>query len=206
VMRGVPFASLDAVSAVLDAVNDAYMSAVAAVPASDGDAVRLVEGASERVDTGEPGIYVYTTPTYLAHPPFGWNGEDMARQDFRFLHVGSTTVDGDGRLVSELSRQSGLPEPFIVLAVLQGAEPVTDYLAKVEQIHRLLSEARHGPETDGTQRAEDQGAGAGWFITRLPFILAIAEAIGLELVMSDDLKAGVNEMLSTCQLTDWALG
>jgi hypothetical protein len=205
-MRGLPLASVDGVSAVLDAVSDAYTSAVVAVPSQDEDAGRLVEVASERVDIGEPGIYVYTTPTYLAHPPFGWNTEDLARLDFRYLNVGSTTVDDDGQVVSELGRQTGLPEPYVILAVLRGADPDVDYLAKERQIHRLLAEARHGPEKDGTQRTAAQGAGAAWFITRLPFILAIAEMIGLEPVMSDDLRAGVNEILAACQLTDWTLG
>lgn len=206
VMRGLPLASVDAVSAVLDAVSDAYTSAVVAVASPEVEAGRLVEAASERVNTDEPGIYVVTTPTYLAHPPFGWSTEDQARLDFRYLQVGSTTLDGDGRVVSELSRQSGLPEPYIVLAALRSADPAADYLARERQIHRLLSEARHGPERDGTQRLPDQGAGAGWFITRLPFILAIAEAIGLEPAMSDDLRSGVNEILTACQLTDWTLG
>lgn len=204
-MRGLPLASVDAVSAVLDAVSDAYTSAVVSVASPDADAGRLVEAASERVDTDEAGIYVVTTPTYLAHPPFGWNIEDPARQDFRYLNVVSTTVDGDGRAVSEFTRQTGLPEPLIILAAIRSADPDTDYLAKERQIHRLLAEARHGPEKDGTQRTAGQGAGVGWFITRLPFILAIAEAIGLETAMSDDLKAGVNEILAACQLTDWTL-
>ena len=205
-LRGLPLASVDAVSAVLDAVSDAYTSAVVSVASPDADAGRLVEAASERMDTDQAGIYVVTTPTYLAHPPFGWNAEDPARLDFRYLNIVSTTVDGDGRAVSELTRQTGLPEPLIILAALQGVEPGTDYLAKERQIHRLLSEARHGPEKDGTQRPAGQGAGVGWFITRLPFVLAIAEAVGLEPAMSDDLKAGVNEILSACQLTDWTLG
>jgi hypothetical protein len=206
VMRGMPLASVDGVSAVLDAVSDAYTSAVVAVASPEMDAGRLVEVATERVDTDEPGIYVFTTPTYLAHPPFGWNTEDLARVDFRYLNVGSTTVDDDGLVVSGLSRQDWLPEPYIILATFRAAEDVPDYLARERQIHRLLSEARHGPEKDGTQRALGQGAGTGWFITRLPFILAVAEALGLELAMSEDLKAGVNEMLSACQLTDWTLG
>jgi hypothetical protein len=205
-LRGLPLSSVDGVSAVLDAVSDAYASAVVAAPSADVEAGRLVEVASERVDTGEPGIYVFTTPTYLAHPPFGWNAEDLARADFRYLNVASTTVDDDGRVVSELGRENGLPEPYIILAAFRAAEDVPDYLATEGQIHRLLAEARHGPEKDGTQRTAGQGAGEGWFITRLPFILAIAEALGLELVMSDDLRSGVNEMLAACQLTDWTLG
>ncbi len=206
VMRGLPEASVEGVAAVLDAVSDAYASAVVTAPSPDADAGRLAEVASERVDTDEPGIYVVTTPTYLAHPPFGWNADDPARQDFRYLNVGSTTVDADGRVTSEVSRQTGLPEPYVILAVLTSADPDADYLAKERQIHRLLSEARHGPEKDGTQRTAGQGAGTGWFITRLPFILAIAEAIGLEPAMSDDLRSGVNEILAACQLTDWTLG
>lgn len=203
VMRELPLASLPSVSAVLDAVSDAYASAVVAVPAVDAEPGRLAEAASERVDTDEPGIYVVTTPTYLAHPPFGWNTEDPARADFRFLRVGSTTVDPDGRVVSELSRQADLPEPLLVLATFRATGATSDYAAAEGHIRRLLSEARHGPERDGTARPE--GPGSGWFITRLPFILAIAEVVGLELAMSEDLKAGVNEMLSACQLTDWTL-
>jgi hypothetical protein len=206
VMSGLPLASVDGVAAVLDAVSDAYTSAVVPVSSPDVDAGRLAEVASERVDTDEAGIYVFTTPTYLAHPPFGWSTEDLARLDFRFLNVSSTTVDGDGQVVSELSSGRGLPEPYIILAVFRSVDPDADYLAKEGQIHRLLAEARHGPEKDGTQRTAGQGAGVGWFITRLPFIVAIAESIGLESVMPDDLRVGVNEMLAACQLTDWAVG
>jgi hypothetical protein len=205
-LRGLPAANVDAVAAVLDAVSDAYTSAVVAVPSQDADAGRLVEVASEQVNVDEPGIFVYTTPTYLAHPPFGWNTDDLARLDFRYLNVSSTTVDEDGQVVSELGRQTGLPEPYVILAVLQSADPDADYRAIEGQIHRLLAEARHGPEKDGTQRMAGQGAGAAWFITRLPFILAIAEILGLESAMSDDLRAGVNEILAACQLTDWTLG
>lgn len=109
VRRGLPLASVDGVSAVLEAVSDAYTTAVVAVPSQDVDAGRLVGVASERVDTDEPGIYVFTTPTYLAHQPFGWNTEDLARHDSRYLSVGSTTVDSDGRVVSEFSRGSPTP-------------------------------------------------------------------------------------------------
>lgn len=203
VMRGLPVTSMEAVAAVLDAVNDAYSAAVVAAPPPEVDAGRLVEAASGPTSSDEPGIYVVTTPTYLAHPPFGWNADDLARQDFRFLHVGSTTVDADGRIVSALSRYSGLPEPYLLLAVLRGAGPDPDYPAMEQQIHRLLSEARHGPEKDGTSRP--LGQGEGWFITRLPFILALAEVLGLELAMPEGLKTGVNEILAACQLTDWTL-
>lgn len=206
VMSGLPLASVDGVAAVLDAVSDAYTSAVVALPSPDVQAGTLVESASERVDTDEPGIYVFTTPTYLAHPPFGWNTEDPARLDFRFLNVSSTTVDADGHVVSEVGRGTGLPEPYIILAMFRSIDPETGYSAKEGQIHRLLTEARHGPEKDGTQRTPGEGAGTGWFITRLPFIVAIAESIGLESAMPDDLRVGVNEILAACQLTDWTVG
>jgi hypothetical protein len=188
VMRDVPLDSIEGVSAVLDAVSDAYAAAVVPAASPDADAGRLVEAASAQVDTDEAGIYVVTTPTYLAHPPFGWNTEDQARADFRFLSVSS-----------EFNELPGLPEPLVILAVLRHPDPDVDYAATERRIHRLLSEARHGPERDGTQRSSSPG----WFITRLPFILAIADAIGLEAAMPDDLRSGVNEILSACQLTDW---
>ena len=203
VLRELPLSSLASVSAVLDAVGDAYAGAVASLPPADAEPGQLAEAASERVDTDEPGIYVMTTPTYLAHPPFGWNTDDPARADFRFLRVGSTTVDAEGGVVSALTRQGDLPEPLLVLAAFRATVPPADYPTAERQIRRLLSEARHGPERDGTARPE--GPGAGWFITRLPFILAVAEVVGLELAMAEDLRAGVNELLSACQLTDWTL-
>ena len=191
VMRGLPLASVEGVAAVLDAVSDAYTSAVVAVPSPEVDAGRLVEGASERVDTDEPGIYVVTTPTYLAHPPFGWNTEDPARLDFRYLNVGSTTVDADGPRGERGRSRDGAARALHHPGRCSGASiPTPTYLAKEGQIHRLLAEARHGPEKDGTQRMAGQGAGVGWFITRLPFIVAIAESIGLEPAMSDDLRVG----------------
>jgi hypothetical protein len=91
-----------------------------------------------------------------------------------------------------------------VLAALRSQDPDIDYAAAERRIHRVLSEARHGPERDGTQRPGDQGV--GWFITRLPFIVTVAELVGLELAMPDDLRAGVNEILAACQLTEWTLG
>jgi hypothetical protein len=74
----------------------------------------------------------------------------------------------------------------------------------VRRIHTLLSEARHGPERDGTQRPP--GPGTGWFITRLPFVLAIADMAGLELTLSDDQRSVVNELLAACHLPDWTSG
>lgn len=193
VMRDLPLASVDDVAAVLDAVSDAYAGAILPAATAEVDSGRLVEEVVERGGADEPGIYVFTTPTYLAHPPFGWSVDDPARHDFRYLSIGS-----------EIGPPSGLPEPYIVLAVLRAPGPDVDYRAAAGSIHRILSEARHGPERDGTQRPGDQGA--GWFITRLPVIVAIAELAGLVLDMPDDQRAGVNDMLAACQLADWTLG
>jgi len=201
VVRDLPLASADGVLVVLNAVSDAYASAAGSASSPEAE----VEGTSERVDTNEPGIYVRTTPTYLAYPPFGWDPDDPARWDFRYLNASSTTVDVDGGVVGGFRDQGGLPEPYVVLARFRSPDPDADYLVKEGQLHRLLSEARHGPEEDGTQRPGEQPAGSEWFITRLPFIVAIAEAIGLELAMSADLKAGVNALLTACELPDWTL-
>ena len=192
VMRDLPLASVDDVAAVLDAVSDAYTGAILPAAATEVDPSRLVEEVVERGADDGPGIYVVTTPTYLAHPPFGWNADDPARHDFRYLNVSS-----------ELIRQPGLPEPYIVLAVVRAVGPDVDYEDLAGRIRRLLSEARHGPERDGTQRPP--GAGEGWFITRLPLVLAVADVLGLQVALSDDQRATVNEMLSACQLPDWTL-
>ena len=80
-----------------------------------------------------------------------------------------------------------------------------DYPAVERQIHLLLNAARHGPEEDGTRRTSSRGAGTEWFITRLPFVIAIAESVGLRLSMTDEHKVSVNEVLEECELEDWML-
>lgn len=205
VLRDLPSEQAQAVTAVLEAVSDCYAQAAGAPSGEEAEAARGVEGASSRVDTNEPGIYVFTTPTYLAYPPFGWDADDLSRQDFRYLKTGSSTIDVHGRIQTEIRRQTGLPEPYIILAKFQGSSPGYDYAEAERKIHRLLAAARHGPEEDGTRRSSTKGAGTEWFITRLPFILMLADSLDLSLNMTDDLKFGVNDMLDACELPDWTL-
>jgi len=205
VLRDLSGDQAQGVASVIEAVSDAYSQAAGITGSGIAESARGVEGASSRVDTNQPGIYVFTTPTYLAYPPFGWDTEDLSRQDFRYLKTGSTTVDVNGRVQTEIRRQTGLPEPYIILARFQGPNADFDYVGAERKIHKALAEARHGPEEDGSRRSAARGAGTEWFITRLPFIMTLAETVGLQLVMSDDLKTSVNEMLDDCELPDWVL-
>ena len=205
VLTGLEAPASEQVHAVLDGVTEALTAAVGVTSVETSEITREVEDASERVDTNEPGIYVFTTPTYLAYPPFGWFTDDPSRQDFRYLKTGSTTVDMSGRIHSEIRRQTGLPEPYLILAKFTGATDAADYPSIERQIHRLLNAARHGPEEDGTRRPSSRGAGTEWFITRLPFVIAIAESLGLMLSMPEELKARVNDILEDCDLPDWLL-
>ena len=191
------------VHAVIDAVIEAFSGAVGANSADSADVARGAEDASDRVNTSEPGIYVFTTPTYLAYPPLGWNTDEVARQDFRYLKTGSTTVDVTGRIQTEIRRQTGLPEPYVILAKFTATEGTVDYVAVERILHRILGEARHGPEEDGTRRSSARGAGTEWFITRLPFVITVAESLGLCLKMSDELKGSLNEMFEDCDLSNW---
>jgi len=109
------------------------------------------------------------------------------------------------RPTSPIRRQTGLPDPYIILAKFQGSSSGFDYADAERKIHRLLAAARHGPEADGTRRSSATGAGTEWFITRLPFIVMLADSLNLTLCMSDDLKSGVNEMLEACELPDWEI-
>ena len=205
VLPGLDASQALAVEQVLDAVSDAFTQAGGTASSETAELARGAESASERVGTSEPGIYVFTTPTYLAYPPFGWNTDDLSRQDFRYLKTGSTTVDVQGRIQGEIRRQTGLPEPYLILAKFTGAHEGMDYPAIERQIHVILNAARHGPEEDGTRRAASRGAGTEWFITRLPFVVAVAQSLGLLLSMPDDLKATVNDVLEDCELPDWVL-
>lgn len=190
---------------VLDVVSDAFASAAGVSTMSTAEVAREAEDASDRVSTNEPGIYVFTTPTYLAYPPLGWNTEDPARQDFRYLKTGSTTVDVHGRIQSEIRRQTGLPEPYLILARFVGVGDNVDYVALERQIHRALNAARHGPEEDGTRRSSSRGAGTEWFITRLPLIIAVAEMLDLVLSIPEELRATNNATFEECELPDWVL-
>lgn len=194
-----------AVEMVLDSVMEAFQQAVGASTGDSAEAAREAEEASDRVDTSQPGIYVFTTPTYLAYPPFGWPTEDATRQDFRYLKTGSTSVDVSGRIQSEIRRQTGLPEPYLILAKFT-ADGDVDYLALERTIHRVLGEARHGPEEDGSRRRASRGAGTEWFITRLPLVVAVAEGLGLELDRDPTLIKGLNELFEECELPDWIIG
>jgi len=194
-----------AIRALLDRITDAYAQAVNAGTGRNAEVAREVEDVSSRVDVNEPGIYVFTTLTYLAYPPFGWDTEDRSRLDFRYLKTGSSSVDVNGRIQTEIRRQTGLPEPYIILAKFKAEDIGMDYVSKEKQIHRLLGEARHGPEDDGTRRGSARGAGTEWFITRLPFVIAVAESLGLDFNMSDDFKSSVNETLEACELPDWII-
>lgn len=171
VLRDLTDKDASAVTSVIEAVSDSYAQAASTTTHASSEAMQEVEGASGRVDTNQPGIYVFTTPTYLAYPPFGWDTEDLSRQDFRFLKTGSSTVDVTGRVQTEIRRQTGLPEPYIILAKFQGPDSAFDYAAAERQIHKLLAAARHGPEEDGSRRSAARGAGTEWFITRLPFVM-----------------------------------
>ena len=111
-----------------------------------------------------------------------------------------------GRIQSEIRRQTGLPEPYVILARFTTSDQGADYLALERAIHRILGEARHGPEDDGTRRASGRGAGTEWFITRLPLVSAIADSLGLSLVISEELKTSLNQMFDECDLPDWSLG
>jgi len=205
VIKGLGQEQADAVSVVLDAVGDAYLQSAGSGSAGGTEIVRGAEDVTSRVNTNEPGIYVFTTPTYLAYPPFGWNTEDVARQDFRYLKTGSTSLDVTGRIQSEIRRQTGLPEPYLIVAKFQSYQAGVDYAAMERLIHRVIGEARHGPEEDGTRRSSSRGAGTEWFVTRLPFVIAIAESLDLHLTMSQDLKSEINAVLEECELPDWIL-
>lgn len=202
VLRDLSTEQSQAVEAVLDEVSDAFVQAAGRAAGLGEDASREAEAASERVDTSQPGIYVFTTPTYLAYPPFGFP-DDLARQDFRYLKTGSTSVDVSGRIHGEIGRQTGLPEPYIIVAKFTCSESDVDYLLKERQIHLLLGAARHGPEEDGTRRSRSRGAGTEWFITRLPFVIAVAESLGLQLSLDADYRETMNERFQECDLPDW---
>jgi hypothetical protein len=205
VLRDLDSGQSQGVEMALDEVSDAFLQAAGRATGIGDAATSDAEAASVQVDTSQPGIYVFTTPTYLAYPPFNFP-DDLSRQDFRYLKVGGTNVDVDGRVHGEIGRQTGLPEPYIIVAKFIGAEPDVDYRLKERRMHRTLEQARHGPTEDGTRRSRSRGAGTEWFVTRLPLVIEVAELLDLHLSLDPEFRETMNARFQDCDLPDWTFG
>lgn len=121
-------------------------------------------GQLERSIESQPGVYVYTLPTYYRTPK-------KADPD-RFLYkIGKTDRFVGGR-VREQQRMTGLPEDPWTLRVYRSVDHSPAEMERV--FHDLLDAAGHS-------RASGQYAGREWFATNLEFLDAIARAMGFEI-------------------------
>lgn len=132
--------------------------------AEDSEAVEKTKVA---VESGAPGIYVYTLPHYLKHRYDPDTGRTL-------LKVGHSGVDAYYRAGSQ-GRLTALPEDPILLRIYP-----CDSTRNVEsQFHSWLRDADHpGSRT--------RRGGSEWFVTSTKFLDRVAKSLGLQVVEIND--------------------
>jgi hypothetical protein len=121
-------------------------------------------GALERSIENQPGVYVYTLPTYFRTP--------KKTDPDRFLYKIGMTERFVGDRVREQQRMTGLPEDPWTLRVYRSVDHSPAEMERV--FHDLLDAAGHS-------RASGQYAGREWFSTNLEFLDAVARAMGFDI-------------------------
>ncbi len=121
--------------------------------------------ALERSIENQPGVYVYTLPTYFRTP--------KKTDPDRFLYKIGMTERFVGTRIREQQRMTNLPEDPWTLRVYRS---VKHSPAEIERaLHELLEAAGHS-------RSTGRFAGSEWFATNLEFLDAIAHALGFEIL------------------------
>ena len=131
-----------------------------AVQAEDAQIATSAEGLERSVE-GQPGVYVYTLPTYYRTP--------KKTDPERFLYKIGKTDRFVGARIREQQRATGLPEdPWLLRVYRSDAHSP----AEMERVfHQLLVAGGHS-------RGTGRYSGLEWFATNLEFLDAIAEAMG----------------------------
>jgi hypothetical protein len=127
-------------------------------------ATKVLEEALEK----QPGVYVYTTPTYF-------RSIKKADPDRSWFKVGKTDRAAGVR-IGEQMRATGLPEDPYIARVYR--HPILTPKELEDEFHRLLDAAGHG-------RSNAKHSGKEWFTTNLEFLDAIASALSCEIAQSE---------------------
>lgn len=131
-----------------------------------------VEKTKEAVETGTPGIYVYTLPHYLKHRYDPETGRTL-------LKVGHSGVDAYYRAESQ-GRLTALPEDPILLRIY----PCESTRRAEAQFHAWLRDADH-------PGSRARRGGSEWFVTSTKFLDRVAKSLGLEVVEVNDDESSV---------------
>ena len=118
----------------------------------------------EEVLEKQPGVYVYTTPTYF-------RSIKKTDPDRSWFKVGKTDRAAGVR-IGEQMRATGLPEDPYIARVYRHSDLTPKELE--DEFHRLLDAAGHG-------RSDAKHSGKEWFTTNLEFLDAIATALKCEI-------------------------
>jgi T5orf172 domain len=122
----------------------------------------------EEVLEKQPGVYVYTTPTYF-------RSIKKTDPDRSWFKVGKTDRAAGVR-IGEQMRATGLPEDPYIARVYRHPSLTPKELE--DEFHRLLDAAGHG-------RSHAKLSGKEWFTTNLEFLDAIASALTCEIAQSE---------------------
>ena len=141
-------------------------------------AARLAPKARKEVDPSKTGVYVYSMGHYLDHP-FDPSDDDRI-EDRTLLKIGMSATDVWSRVRRQVA--TGMPEPPILLRVYSVGKSrnLEKELREAEaSFHRVLKAFGH-------VRRESDGAGREWFLTSLPALDALADALGLDTTYEDE--------------------
>lgn len=131
--------------------------------AQEAEDSEAVEKTKEAVESGAPGIYVYTLPHYLKHRYDPDTGRTL-------LKVGHSGTDAYYRAGSQ-GRLTALPEDPILLRIY----PCESTRNVESQFHAWLRDADHpGSRT--------RRGGSEWFVTSTKFLDRVAKSFGLQVV------------------------
>lgn len=128
---------------------------------------RMKQTTSDAESEGKPGVYVYTLPHYINYPVQPSDDEDT--EDRTWLKIGMSNVD----VVNRVRRQptTMLPEPPVLLRIYSCGR--RDIATVEKTIHKLLDAFDHNPNRLA-------GAGREWFMTSLPALDELADALNLK--------------------------
>lgn len=126
-------------------------------------ATKVLEEAMEK----QPGVYVYTTPTYF-------RSIKKTDPDRSWFKVGKTDRAAGVR-IGEQMRATGLPEDPYIARVYRHPDLTPKELE--DEFHTLLDAAGHG-------RSDSKHSGKEWFTTNLEFLDAIATALNCNISQS----------------------
>ena len=136
---------------------------------------QIEQETKELVESGSPGIYVYSYPHYMNYNVIPSDEDDTSSRTY--LKVGMSGTDAKKR-AKEQQNLTAVPEPIMLLRIYTHSD---GDLKEIERkIHNHLNAADHNQVNKERRRGRKRESGEEWFLTHLPFIDSTAMLLGLD--------------------------